>query len=167
MYSTESCRGRNCIWEPDSEGFVGVPYPSNPLALYIGRRTSGGNEGAWGWHWSLAQSFRLLDSADDTWSGLRKSRDNWLLEGGLARFVLARLRISTSGSSGWVRWKAENFVLNFKKNPDKNIFHQKSLYKIVYRKSIFYQGIFQNFQKIFFQNENSPWWKHIFRPDFF
>ena len=64
-------------------------------------------------------------------------------------------RSDTPRSSGWVHWKAENFLLNFKKNPDekyfsitgkfdfenlkikiKKIWHFENL-KFLYRKNIF------------------------------
>ena len=73
----------------------------------------------------------------------------------------------TPRSSGWVRWKADNLLLKFKKNPNKKYFF---IMEKMYFEKIFFEfskniknfsilkcfDILQNFQKIFFQNKFSP-----------
>ena len=54
-------------------------------------------------------------------------------------------RSDTPRSSGWVRWKAENFLLNLKKNPDENIF---SSWRILILKKYFFTFL-KIFSKIF------------------
>ena len=52
----------------------------------------------------------------------------------------------TPRSSGWVRWKADNLLLKFKKNPDEKYFFVMEIFD--FEKII----IFENFENIF---ENS------------
>ena len=100
--------------------------------------------------------------------------------------------VSRSGiprSSGWLRWKAESALLRFKKNPDeKYFFIMEKFYFEKYFSDFFrkiwkllknfpkstkkspidiFQKKSENFQKYFFQNKISSWWKNIFCPDFF
>ena len=94
-------------------------------------------------------------------------------------------------SSSWLRWKAENFLLRLKKNPDeKNIFFIEKFYfekknRLFFQKTYFsfffiskllwhFWGFFgknmffwKKKSDFFFQNKISPWKKNIFRPDFF
>ena len=65
----------------------------------------------------------------------------------------------TPRSSGWVRWKADNLLLKFKKNQDEKYFFimenfdfEKICFEIFYIGKIFFtKGIFE-ISKIFFKN---------------
>ena len=56
-------------------------------------------------------------------------------------------------TSGWVRWIAENFLLNFKKNPDEKYFF------------IMEKFGFENFKKI--KNENFENFQILYRKNIF
>ena len=113
--------------------------------------------------------FSKLRHSQKLWLG---ALDSW--EDALEVYKKSGRKIFFHHGEIWF-WKFENFE-NSKKNQQKKLKNIKFFNTIKYffytffSKKLFFKYFrkyFQKLQKIFFQNQNSPWWKNIFRLDFF